>query len=461
MSVIHARTDQPVVTSWPPARRAPSGRPIAYVVAGSVAAGLIGALFLTLVVFAGAVEHVITGSALLAFAVGWALLAVLSIRMTSQPQRWAFVPAAYMAIVGAALLLFAPGDDALRLMAWIWPAPVLALAVWIAVGSRRHLQSRTRQWLLYPIVAFLVLGAVGGGYQTVRTSLDHSTDVMPGRAYDVGGRHLHLDCTGAGSPTVVLENGMGETSAHWAWITRSVAAAGMRICAYDRAGQGWSDDVATAQDATMIAADLHTLLERAKEPGPYVLVGHSVGGPYVMTYAAQYPSDVAGMVLLDGTSPAAFTALPDFSGTQAMMRRLLGVWASVTRLGPGQLVGANAGDGLPAPADAQVSAFSSSPRSTRGALLELSQMRASLAQARRLTDLGGKPLAVVTAGKGQQAGWAAAQDHMATLSTNTVHRVVPATHESLVTGETDSVHSVRAIADVVTSVRTRSALPTS
>jgi pimeloyl-ACP methyl ester carboxylesterase len=460
MSIIHARTDHPAVLTPPQPRDTVTRGPIGPIVAGSVATGLVGALFLMLVVFAGAPEPVITGSALLAFALGWAMLAVLSIRMTRQPQRWAFVPAAYMGVVGVALLLFAPGDDAMRLMGWIWPAPVLALAVWIAVGSRRHLESRTRAWLLYPIVGFLALSAVGGGYQTVRASLDHRTDVMPGQAYDVGGRRLHLNCTGTGAPTVVLENGMGETSADWALIARA-AAGSTRVCAYDRAGQGWSDDVATAQDGVAVAADLRTLLERAKEPGPYVLVGHSVGGPYVMTYAAQYPNDVAGMVLLDATSPEAFTVLPDFSGTQAMMRRLLGVWASVSRLGLAQLVGAGAGDGLPAPADGQVSSFASSPRSTRGALLELSKMATSLSEAQQLKDLAGKPLAVVTAAKGQQAGWAAAQDRLATLSTNSLHRVVPATHQSLVTGKVDSSYSAQAITDVVRSVRARSALPAS
>src|SRR5919199_941714 len=131
----------------------PTG-PIARIVAASVATGLVGALVLTLGVFGGAAEHVITGSALLAFAAGWTMLAVLSIRMTNQPQRWALVPAAAMGVVGAALVLFAPGDKALRFMGWVWPIPVLALAGWIALGSRRHLQSRTRPWLLYPIAAF-------------------------------------------------------------------------------------------------------------------------------------------------------------------------------------------------------------------------------------------------------------------------------------------------------------------
>jgi pimeloyl-ACP methyl ester carboxylesterase len=437
----------------------PTG-PIGRIVAGSVVFGLFGALFLSLVVFAGDSEHVITGSTLLAFAGGWTGLAVLSTRMTNQPQRWAFVPAAYMGAVGAGLLLFGPGDDGLRLMGWIWPAPVLALAVWIAVGSHRHLQSRTRGWLLYPIVAFLALGAVGCSYQTVQTSLDHSTDVMPGRAYDVGGHRLHLNCTGAGSPTVVLQNGLGETSAHWAWITRAVAP-DTRVCAYDRAGQGWSDDAPSPQNAVAIAADLHTLLERANEPGPYVLVGHSSGGPYMMTYAAQYPRAVAGVVLVDATSPRAFTDLPRFAGTNAMMRRLFGLATSLSRLGLAQLVGANSGAGLPAPADGQVDAFATSPRTVRGQLEELSTLAGSLTQAAQLTDLAGKPLAVVTASKEQQAGWAAAQDRLATLSTNSLHRVVPATHTSLLLDGRDSAHTIRAIADVVRSVRSRSALPAS
>ncbi|HUR23200.1 MAG TPA: alpha/beta hydrolase [Acidimicrobiales bacterium] len=461
MSTIDVRPSyrQGITTGQPSGDATPDG-PIARIVVGSVLLGLIGALFLDLVVFGGSSEHVITGSALLAFGAGWTVLAVLSTRMTNQPQQWAFVPAAYMSVVGAALLLFAPGDDGLRLMGWIWPAPVLALAIWIAVGSRRHLQSRTRGWLLYPIVAFLALGALGCSYQTVQSSLDHSTDVMPGQAYDVGGRRLHLTCTGAGSPTVVLQNGLGETSAHWAWITRAVAA-DTRVCAYDRAGQGWSDDAASPQHAVEIAADLHTLLERANEPGPYVLAGHSSGGPYMLTYAAQYPTDVAGVVLLDATSPRAFTELPDFSGTNATMRRLFGLASSLSRLGLAQLLGAGAGAGLPAPAAGQVDAFATSPRYVRGQLEELSTLAVSLTQAGQLRDLAGKPLAVVTAGEGQQAGWAAAQDRLATLSANHLHRVVPATHSSLLLDETDSAHSARAIADVVRSVRTRSALPAS
>jgi pimeloyl-ACP methyl ester carboxylesterase len=458
MSTIHARPTHAKWTAAPLDGGTGSSGPIARIIAGSVVLGLVGALFLTVVVFAGATEHVITGSALLAFATGWTVLAVLSIRMTSQPQWWAFVPAAAMAVVGTALLLFAPGDDALRIMGWIWPAPVLALAVWIAVGSRRHLRSRTRAWLLYPIVAFLALGAIGGGYETLQLAHDRDAYAMPGQSYDVGGHRLHLNCSGTGSPTVVLENGLGETSPQWAWITRAVAPE-TRICAYDHAGQGWSENASGSQDGAAVAADLHTLLQRAGEPGPYVLVGHSIGGAYAMNFAARYPKDVAGLVLLDATSPEAFTILPSFPTTNSAMRRFFGLAPGLSRMGLGQLV--TVGASLPAPAKEQAHAFATSPRDMRSQRDELSQLRVALRQAQALTDLGGKPLAVITAAKGQAAGWSAAQDRLAALSTNSVHRVASATHESLLANKGDSANSVRAIADVVRSVRTRSPLPAS
>ena len=111
----------------------PRRGPIWRVVGGSVAAGLIGALVLTLGVFGGAQEHVITGSALLAFAFGWAMLAVLSARFTSQPQRWARVPAVGMAASGLTLLIARPADHALTTAGWVWPPPV----------AMRHLEAGT------------------------------------------------------------------------------------------------------------------------------------------------------------------------------------------------------------------------------------------------------------------------------------------------------------------------------
>src|SRR6185295_14189278 len=104
--------------------------PVALAVAGSLLAGLAAAMVLVLVVFAGGTEPVITGAALVGFGSGWALLAALSTRWTSQPQRWARVPAIAMATTGMALLITRPGNDVLTAAGWVWPPAALALAVW-------------------------------------------------------------------------------------------------------------------------------------------------------------------------------------------------------------------------------------------------------------------------------------------------------------------------------------------
>ena len=279
---------------------APTRGHIGRIVAGSLIAGLVGAIVLVVGPFAGAQEHVITGSVLLTFAAAWAMLAVLSERWTDQPQRWAFVPAVFMALAGGSILALAPTGNELG---WVWPPVVAALAVWMIVRARRDLRSRTRVWLLYPVCGALFLSAVGGGYETYRESRPDNY-AMPGRLIDVGGHKLHINCTGTGSPTVVLEPGLGEPSTAMAWIAPDVAAT-TRVCVYDRAGRGWSESAGTAQDGVQVATDLHTLLDRAGEHGPYVLAGHSAGGLYVLNFAQLYPDQVAGVALLDSMSPAA------------------------------------------------------------------------------------------------------------------------------------------------------------
>src|SRR5438105_4699338 len=186
--------------------------PVGLVVAGSMFSGLVVALVLVVGPFGGAQEHVIMGTALLGWALGWALLAVLSIRCTDQPQRWAIVPAAVMALAGASLLILRPDASAMNLLGWIWPLALIALAVWMTVQAHRSLRSLARQLVLYPLFVGLVVAGVAGSYETIQEQVDRSATAMPGHLVDVGGRRLYLHCTGSGSPTVVLVSGLAGTS---------------------------------------------------------------------------------------------------------------------------------------------------------------------------------------------------------------------------------------------------------
>ena len=270
-------------------------------IAGSQIAGLAVAIFLVTGPVAGGSEPTITGSVLLAFGLGWGLLAILSTRITDQPQRWALVPAASMGLVGLGLIVAQPSTDVIGILSWIWPLALVALVIFMVISARASLRSRLRRWVLYPVFAILVLVAVGGAAEAIMELGDRAAP-MTGQLVDVGDHRLRIDCTGVGSPTVVLESGLGESSFYWARISAAVATT-TRVCVYDRAGRGWSESAPKPQDGLAIAADLHTLLSKSGNPGPYVLVGHSSGGVYVRIFAAKYPDEVAGMVLLDAQPP--------------------------------------------------------------------------------------------------------------------------------------------------------------
>lgn len=135
-----------------------------------------------------------------------------------------------------------------------------------------------------------------------RANAQDSTAAPPpiGQLVDIGGRRLHLNCTGRGSPTVVVENGSSSFSIEWALVQPAVSAF-TRICTYDRAGYAWSDRGPEENTVEETMDDLHHLLAVAGVPGPYVLVGHSIGGMYVRAYQRRYPADVVGLVLVDAT----------------------------------------------------------------------------------------------------------------------------------------------------------------
>lgn len=441
----------------PPKASNPRTGDIARIVVASMGAGLISALTLTLAVFPAAPEHVTTGLTLLAFALGWTLLATLSSRRTNQPQRWARIPAAIMGIAGAALLIAAPGDSLIGAIGWIWPPALLALACWMVRSGRRDLHSRTRPWIINPICIALAATALGAGTERVLEATDQTLSAPAGQTYDVGGHRMYLHCTGAGNPTVLLSNGFGERSPSWARITATVART-TRVCVYDRAGQGWSESTGP-QDGVQLATDLHELLARADVAGPYVLAGHSVGGTYAMVFAHRYPSEVAGMVLLDSASPDQFTALPNYPTFYSTFRRISGLLPSLARLGVGRLAATTQYAGLAAPARKQEQSFAATAREFSGERAEWSELPAAFDQAKALTTLGAKPLIVVTAGQGQEPGWFTAQDRLATLSSNSAHWLIgEATHTDLLYDQRFAATSSSAIRILVIAIRNGSPL---
>ena len=270
----------------------------------------------------------------------------------------------------------------------------LALAVWMFTQIRRSLVGRGR-WLLTPVVVLLGVASVGATYENVSLVRDEGTYAAPGRLVEVNGHRLHLDCHGQGGPTVVLANGMGEVSGSWARVTDQLGAT-TRVCAYDRAGQGWSEDADSPQDGVAAADDLHALLAAAGEHGPYVLAGHSTGGTYSLTYAARYPEQVAGMVLLDSSSPRQATDIPSFAGEYAVMRRGVALLPSLTRLGIGRLAASVTGSHLPSPAADRVTAVTSTAHAARNVRDEQSVVLDVFRQARALTTFP-HPLVVLTA----------------------------------------------------------------
>lgn len=152
---------------------------------------------------------------------------------------------------------------------------------------------------------------VGFTYEQVGRAKD-ARQLPPrvGQAVDIGGRTLNLYCSGQGTPTVILESGGNSPGYKWLSL-QSKMAAFTRACWYDRAGVGWSDPPSSPRTSASIVSDLHTALQRAGVLPPYVMAGGSVGGEYVHIYTARYPSDVAGLVLIDSSVPDMHE--PDFA----------------------------------------------------------------------------------------------------------------------------------------------------
>ncbi len=120
----------------------------------------------------------------------------------------------------------------------------------------------------------------------------------PGKLVDLGGHQLHVHCSGKGAPVVIVENGLGDFSFDWT-LVQNLVSRFTRVCTYDRAGYAWSDPGPKPRTFAQLNLELNDALQKLGEKGPFVLVGHSYGGPVMVNFASAYPQDSAGLVLVD------------------------------------------------------------------------------------------------------------------------------------------------------------------
>ncbi len=213
--------------------------------------------------------------------------------------------------------------------------------------------------------AFCVL--LGATYQGVATALERRQFPHPGRLVDIGDRQLHIDCRGTGAPVVVLEAPAAGLSAAWGWVQPAVAMT-TRVCAYDRAGLGWSELGDTGFAPADVPEHLHRLLERAGEAGPIVIVGHGLGAAFATMYATRFSQDVSALVLVD---PPASSPGRDEGGRVRLVR--VSPWlarAGVLRVT--QMLSERT-DGLPEESAGALKAFLNRPDHLTQAARELAQ----------------------------------------------------------------------------------------
>lgn len=312
--------------------------------------------------------------------------------------------------------------------------------------------------LLWISIFIVILSATGMIYQTAASEADKRNFPPPGNLIDVGGFKMHIYCIGEGSPTVVLDAMSGGFSSYWAWV-QPEAAKQVRVCAYDRAGFGWSENDSEPESPQRTARNLHTLLMNAGIEGPYVMAGHSKAGIYVREYAALYPQEVVGLVLLDSSHPDQFVRYPEMLKGDTAILSKMPLIQTLLRLGVGHAFFALGGEAdfadLPQHQHDEIAAAWSSAEYWKSMETTMSLGANIFQQAHDLGSLGDLPLAVITHGEGVDNNWREMQDELAALSTNSVHVVVDdSTHSSLVFNSEHAQQVSQIILQVVDAVQT-------
>jgi pimeloyl-ACP methyl ester carboxylesterase len=248
---------------------------------------------------------------------------------------------------------------------------------------------RLRNFVIAGFLLFASLALVGAVYQQICTTRDRRAYPMPGQLVDVGGYEMHIDCTGSGTPTVVLDSGLGDGFIVWRKLQPQIAQF-TRVCSYDRAGIGYSDSSPQPRNSKVFAEELHSLLHNAAVAPPYVLVGHSMGGYDVRIFAGLYRNEVAGMVLVDSSHPEQKKRLPAaLNDLDASWLREQEFFEFTMPFGPPRMLGFCGND-------REVRASDCNFRSVRESVAELKSTSESGAQTAETRSLGDIPLIVLS-----------------------------------------------------------------
>lgn len=288
-----------------------------------------------------------------------------------------------------------------------------------------------------------------------------------GQLYDVNGTAMHLHCSGSGEPTVILESGLSiDGSLSWVLVQPEIAKTN-RVCSYDRAGILWSEGVDESPTASVTTERLNELLKSASERPPYVMVGHSLGGPLTRVFADRYRQDVKGVVFVDSSHPEQMQRFSEearnaMSGPPpALVAKFLAESGLLRLLQSGPI------EGFPEEAQTAVEFF---PQTMPGILAEFDALEAILAEASATASFGDLPLIVLTAGQlpdemppGMTPEiaaeisqvWSELQVELTALSTNGEQRVIDDAAHYIQHDNPEAV--IRAIRDVLSQVAISSA----
>jgi pimeloyl-ACP methyl ester carboxylesterase len=324
--------------------------------------------------------------------------------------------------------------------------------------------------LRYLAALLVLLGVAGATYQWLASSNDAKRFPMPGQRIDIGGRSLHLYCSGDGATTVLLENGLGGNYAAWRLVQTDLSRF-VRVCNYDRAGLGWSDPSDRPTQADFVSDDLYALVNAAGLKPPFVLVGWSAGGIFVRRYYHDHPEGVAGIVFVDSSHEQQRQRLDEPGNTerhrleaeaQLDACRAL-AWSGAVRAS-GVMKQMAAPLHMPADLEDEMVALENRTHYCAGVANEMRGFEIDISRPDPPASLGDVPLVVLTRGRASSPkdfptpvsqadldrvdrNWTALQNELAALSTRSSRRVAKDSGHAIPIQAPDVV--VAAVRDIV------------